>query len=114
MGAAIGGAGGRGVASSVIDGTDADLSDREAALSRWCRQVVRDPNVTTDGDVDLLRQAGLSDREIFEATAWIAFRLAFSTLNAALGAVPDRQLAELTPPRVRAAVTFGRSAPSAP
>ena len=35
----------------------------------------------------------LNDREIFETTAFIAFRLAFSTVNDALGALPDPQLA---------------------
>ena len=86
---------------------------REDALVRWCRQVVRDPNATTEADVDSLRQAGLDDREIFEATAFIAFRLAFSTINDALGARPDAQLAEKAPRLVREAVTFGRPASQA-
>ena len=81
-----------------------------AALVRWSRQVVHDPNATTEADVDRLRQAGLSDREIFKATTWIAFRMAFSTINDALGARPDRQLAEKAPRLVREAVTYGRPA----
>ena len=55
-----------------------------------------------------LRDTGFSDREIFEATAWTAFRMAFSTINGALGATPDPQLAEKAPRLVREAVTFGR------
>jgi hypothetical protein len=35
-----------------------------------------DPNATTSQDVERLREVGLGDREIFEATAWVAFRLA--------------------------------------
>jgi alkylhydroperoxidase family enzyme len=70
---------------------------------------VRDPNVTTAAGVEQLRTAGLSDREIFEATAFVALRLAFSTVNDALGAAPDSELAAQVPERVRAAVTFGRS-----
>ncbi|MGZ4626475.1 MAG: carboxymuconolactone decarboxylase family protein [Kineosporiaceae bacterium] len=97
-------------AARVLQGADADLSDREAALASWSRQVVHDPNATTESDVDRLRQAGLTDREIFEATAWIAFRMAFSTINDALGAHPDRQLAQKVPPLVRDAVTYGRPA----
>ena len=100
-------------AAKVLQGLDADLSPREDALVRWCRQVVRDPNATTEADVDSLRQAGLDDREIFEATAFIAFRLAFSTINDALGARPDAQLAEKAPRLVREAVTFGRPASQA-
>ena len=52
--------------------------------------------------------AGLADREIFEATAYVAFRLAFSTVNDALGAQPDEELVAEAPPEVRAAVTYGR------
>ncbi|GAA3778817.1 carboxymuconolactone decarboxylase family protein [Micromonospora maritima] len=97
-------------AADVLGGADGELSGREAALAGWARQVVRDPNATTEDDVRGLRDAGLSDREVFEATTLIAFRLAFSTVNDALGARPDRQLAERVPPLVRDAVTFGRPA----
>ena len=97
-------------AARVIVGVLADgLSERERALARWAGDVVRDPNGTTAEDVDALRRAGLDDREIFEATAFVAFRLAFSTVNDALGAAPDRQLAEEAPEAVRDAVSFGRA-----
>jgi len=55
-----------------------------------------------------LREVGLGDREIFEATSFIAFRLAFSTVNDALGAAPDKQLVDEAPELVRAAVSYGR------
>jgi uncharacterized peroxidase-related enzyme len=87
----------------------ADLSEREAALGEWARRVVRDPNATTQADIDRLRELGLEDREIFEATAFIAFRLAFSTINDALGALPDKQLADGAPGLVRDAVDYGRA-----
>lgn len=99
-------------AAKVLQGLDAGLSEREAALAGWSRQLVHDPNATTEADVDRLRRAGLSDREIFEATTWIALRAAFSTVNDALGARPDPQLAESAPRLVREAVTYGR--PSRP
>ncbi|MEU4678495.1 hypothetical protein [Micromonospora sp. NPDC023737] len=95
-------------AARVLQGVDSDLSDREVALAGWSRQVVHDPNATTEADLDRLRDAGLSEQEIFEATTWIAFRLAFSTINDALGARPDAQLAERAPKLVREAVTYGR------
>jgi len=90
------------------------LSEREATLAEWARKVVRDPNATTSQDVDRLREVGLGDREIFEATAWIAFRLAVSTVNDALGASPDRQLADAAPQPVREAVTYGRAPAAQP
>ncbi|MER7443805.1 carboxymuconolactone decarboxylase family protein [Micromonospora avicenniae] len=95
-------------AARVLQGVDGDLSERESALADWSRQVVHDPNATTEADLDRLRDAGLNDREIFEATTLIAFRLAFSTVNDALGARPDAQLAEKAPKLVREAVTYGR------
>jgi uncharacterized peroxidase-related enzyme len=91
-----------------------DLSEREAALGEWARQVVRDPNATTKADVEQLQKVGLGDREIFEATAFIGFRLAFSTINDALGALPDKQLADRAPGPVRAAVDYGRPPSAVP
>ena len=84
------------------------LTQREGALVRWAEQVVRDPNAARAQQVDELRAAGLSEREIFEATVFIALRLAFSTVNDALGARPDAELLDAAPAEVRAAVTYGR------
>jgi alkylhydroperoxidase family enzyme len=95
--------------AGVLQGTEpGTLTKREAALARWARKVVGDPNGTTPKDVETLRRAGLSEREIFEATAFAAFRIAFSTVNDALGAQPDHQLTETAPREVRDAVTYGR------
>ena len=105
---------GAGVAASVIEGAAADgMTERERALAQWARKVVADPNATEAGDIDALREAGLGDREVFEATLVVAFRQAFSTVNDALGVQPDRQLREQVPAEVRAAVTFGRAAADA-
>lgn len=95
-------------AASVLTGGVEGLDDRDCALVTWARSVVVDPNGTTAADVQSLRDVGLSERGVFEATVFIAFRLAFSTVNDALGAEPDAQLSEAAPPAVRAAVTFGR------
>ncbi len=96
-------------ASVVTDEAAAGLSERESSLAAWARQVVRDPGKTTQDDVTHLREVGLSDREIFEATAIVALRLAFATINAALGAAPDRQLADAAPEQLRTAISFGRA-----
>jgi uncharacterized peroxidase-related enzyme len=97
-------------AAAVLQGrTTPELSAREHALAGWARKVVSNPNATTAADVSGLRTVGLSDREIAEATLFIALRLAFSTVNDALGVNPDWQLAASVPPQVSEAVTFGRS-----
>ena len=97
------------IAAAVIANSKAaDLSERDRALAAWARKIVANPNATTGADVDALRKTGLGEREIFEATLFVAFRQAFSTVNDALGVNPDRRLAEHAPAEVRAAVTFGR------
>jgi hypothetical protein len=40
--------------------------------------------------------------------ALVAFRLAFSTVNDALGAIPDEALRNAAPVEVRSSVTYGR------
>ena len=57
-----------------------------------------------------LRAVGFDEGQIFAITTFIALRLAFSTVNDALGAQPDAVLAAAVPPEVHAAVTFGRPA----
>lgn len=96
-------------AARVLSGLDApDLSPREAALRRWADRVARAPNDTRPEDVRALRATGLTDKEIFEATAFVAFRIAFSTVNDALGARPDAQLTAKAPREVLDAVSYGR------
>lgn len=98
------------VAAAVVAGdSPAELTPREAALASWARAVAADPNATDQAGVDRLLNAGLTAREVFEATAFVAFRLAFSTVDNALGAEPDLQLARSAPAPVRDAVTFGRA-----
>jgi uncharacterized peroxidase-related enzyme len=87
----------------------AELTSRERALIVWAGQVVRTPNAITADDVGRLRAAGFTDGEIYDATVLVAFRLAFSTVNDALGARPDYQLAAAAPAAVRDAVAYGRS-----
>lgn len=96
-------------AAAVLAGHDGEgLTRRENALGAWARKVVEDPNGTTAQDVQALRASGLLDAEIFDATALTAFRLAFSTINDALGAEPDQQVAQAAPAAVRQVVCFGR------
>jgi uncharacterized peroxidase-related enzyme len=101
---------GAGVAVDVLNGSDSGLTDQEKAMAAWARKVIRDPNATTPADIQALRDCGLDDGQIFAITAFVALRLAYSTINDALGAQPDPQLLRSLPPIVRDAVTFGRPA----
>lgn len=96
------------LAGAVLTGTDGPLDPQERALAHWARQVTRDPNATTPDDVQALRDAGFDDRQVFAITLFVALRLAFSTVNDALGARPDRELEETVPQPVRDAVGYGR------
>ena len=54
------------------------------------------------------RAAGYDDGQVFAITGFVALRLAFSTVNDALGACPDAELAASAPAEVRRSVGFGR------
>jgi len=105
----LSGLAGEEAAAALLKGDEGSLSKREAALARWARKVVQDPNATTEADVEQLRDAGLGEQEIFEATVWIGMRLGFSTINDALGIRPDRELARRVPKLVGDSVKFGRA-----
>ena len=105
---------GEDAAEQLLRGSTGGLAARHVALARWAHRVAVEPNTTTPDDVAGLRSVGFDDLQIFEATVLVAMRLAFSTVNDALGAEPDAQLAAAAPAAVRAAVSFGRPAASAP
>ena len=96
------------IAAAVLRGDDGPLDAAERTLARWVRQMVRDPNATTAADVQGLRDAGFDDAQIFALTVFAALRLAFSTINGALGVEPDAGLIPALPAEVRDAVTYGR------
>ena len=96
------------VAAAVLDGDDAGLEDADRALARWARTVARDANTTQAADVQALRDAGFDEAQIAALTFFVALRIAFSTVNDALGARPDRDLIEAAPPAVRETVSYGR------
>jgi uncharacterized peroxidase-related enzyme len=98
------------LAVAVLTGRDGELTEQEKAMAGWARKIVQDPNATTPADVQALRDAGLDDGQIFAITTFVALRLAFSTVNDALGAEPDRQLVESLPQGIVDAVTYGRPA----
>jgi uncharacterized peroxidase-related enzyme len=101
-------ASGAATAAGVLTGGDAGLTDQEKVMAGWARKVASDPNATTPADIRALRDAGFDDGQIFAITAFVALRLAFSTINDSLGAQPDAELAQSLPREVREAVTYGR------
>ena len=102
------------IAAAVIRGGDEGLTDEERTLASWARKVARNPNGTTAEDVDALRSAGFDDDHIFAVTAFVALRLAFSTVNDALGIGPDTALCAGAPEAVVDAVRYGRPSSDGP
>jgi alkylhydroperoxidase family enzyme len=98
------------LAAGVLHGDDTGLDDQERALATWAREVAGNANATTTQDVQALRDVGFSDQQVFGITVYIAARLAFSTVNDALGATPDLELLDSLPPQVRDAISYGRRA----
>jgi len=97
------------LAASVLAGDDVPLTAQERAMAAWARKVVREPNATTAADVQELRDVGLTDQQIFAMTTFVSLRLAFSTVNDALGAQPDARLVHSLPPEVVEVVSYGRA-----
>ena len=95
-------------AAAVLRGGEDGLAPSERAMAGWARKVARDPNATTADDVQALREAGFSDPQIFAMTVFVALRLAFSTVNDALGVQPDAALRTTLPAVIVDAVTTGR------
>jgi uncharacterized protein YciW len=102
-------------AAAVIVGQRSEsMTVRDVALASWARKLAADPNSTTKNDVDDLRGAGLSDQHIVAVTAYVALRVAFSTVNTAIGAAPDHERAKAAPPEVVSAISFGRPTDQSP
>jgi uncharacterized peroxidase-related enzyme len=95
-------------AAGVVNGADDGLTTDERTMAAWARKVAREPSGTTATDVQRLRDAGFTDAQIFTITVFVALRLAFSTVNDALGLRPDAALRVTAPAQIRNAVTFGR------
>ena len=100
--------GGDVAAVQALTGRAGELLPDDRVLATWARKVVEDPSSTTAADVDALREAGYDDSAIFALTLFVALRVTFSTVNSALGAGPDAELAERVPEAVLDAVTWGR------
>lgn len=101
-------------AAVIVGQPSGSMTVRDVALASWARKLADDPNSTTQDDVDDLRRAGLSDQQVVAVTAYVALRIAFSTVNAAIGAAPDHERAKAAPPEVVSAISFGRPIDQSP
>ncbi|HKY47626.1 MAG TPA: hypothetical protein VJQ79_06540 [Acidimicrobiia bacterium] len=102
-------------AAAIVAGRQSEsMTVRDVALAAWARKLAAEPSSTSQDDIEDLRRAGLSDRQIAAATAYVALRLAFSTFNDGLGAEPDLEKAQAAPAEIVDAITFGRPVDRSP
>ena len=90
-----------------LAGGGAGLDETETAIMDFAAKVARDACSITEGDVQRLRDPGLSDRDTLDVTVAASARCFFSKTLDAVGALLDSEYAELDP-SLRDALTVGR------
>ena len=87
--------------------TPKSLSAAEAAMLIFGRKVARDASAITARDVELLKQHGFTDAEIFDISAAAAARSFWTKMLDSLGVEVDAPFREMSP-EFRDALTVGR------
>ena len=95
------------------DHTTAGLDPVDVAVMDLADMVARDAASVTRGDIDRLRDLGLTDAELLDVVLAAAARCFFSSALDALGAEPDAAYLGLEP-GLRDALTVGRPIAEAP
>jgi uncharacterized peroxidase-related enzyme len=85
------------------------LDDTDRAVMVFAEQVARDASAITAEDVDDLRRRGLSDRDVLDVALAAGARCFFAKVLDAVGATPDRELADLVGPELEGLLTVGRA-----
>lgn len=95
------------VAAAAADHRAAALDAADVAVMDFAAKIVRDATSVTETDVDVLREHGLSDRDVLDVALAASVRCFFSKVLDATGTLPDASYAELEP-RLRDALVVGR------
>jgi uncharacterized peroxidase-related enzyme len=85
----------------------AGLDEADVAAMDLAEQVAADATSVTQEDVDRVRAAGLTDREIFDVVLAASLRAFFTKTLDALGVEPDASYRELAP-ELQTALVVGR------
>jgi uncharacterized peroxidase-related enzyme len=78
-----------GLRAVLADPRAAGLEPGDLAAVEFADKVAADPTVTTEADVQALRDAGLSEQDIFQVVLAITIRRFFAGVLDAVGASPD-------------------------
>ncbi len=97
------------VVESVAEQPDGSgLDPLDAAVWRFATIVARDATAVTSGDVDRLRELGLSDEDVTDIVLAAAARSFFTKVLDGLGAHADREAAETFRPELLESMVVGR------
>jgi alkylhydroperoxidase family enzyme len=91
----------------ALDRGSAGLDDIDVAVMDLAECVVDDATSIEDGELDRLRELGLSDAEVMDVVLAAAARCFFSKTLDALGVRPDAKYADLDP-ELREVLVVGR------
>jgi uncharacterized peroxidase-related enzyme len=83
------------------------LDETEALVVEFAAKVAEDATSIDEADIDRLRQAGLTDRDIFDVVLAVAARSFFTKVLDATGTLADVEYNEMDP-ELRQALTVGR------
>lgn len=95
------------VAALALAPDGSTLSEQDAAVYRFATKVARDASAIEQGDVDALREVGLSDADVADVVFAVAARAFFTKVLDGLGARLDKATAETFDPHVLAAMVVG-------
>lgn len=96
------------VQSLIVDHRTAGLDEVDVAIMDFASKTAADPTSITAGDVQGLRDLGLSERDILDVVLATAARCFFATVVESLAAGPDPELMEPLPESLREALLVGR------
>jgi uncharacterized peroxidase-related enzyme len=80
----------------IADPHSAGLDRADVAAMDFADKIAADPTATTEADVQALRDAGLSERDIFQVVLAVNVRRFFAGVLDAVGASPDPVYDSLT------------------
>ncbi len=83
-----------GVAAALRKGDDSSLTEREAAMATYATKLTTSPVSITRKDVEAMRDAGLSDREILDVAQAAAYFAYANRIVLGLGAALEDESAQ--------------------
>lgn len=89
------------------DPASSDLDEVETVVVEFAAKVAGDATTVTEGDIQQMRSAGLTDRDILDVALAAAARCFFSKVLDATGTLADSAYNEMEP-ELRDALTVGR------